>query len=406
MTYPNPCVNKDGIIMMTQNRKTSFLFGENVPYIEGLYETYLADPESVTQEWKAYFEALQGVPAVDGSDKDDVAHAPVVHRFVELAKRARPGVVSGDPLQLARKQVAVQSLISAYRMVGTRGAFLDPLQWTPNPHVPDLTPAFYGLSGADMDSKFSTADTYFWERDAATLSDLVEALDDTYCGTLGAEYMYLADAGQRQWWQMRLEASRAKPALSDEQRRHILERLTAAEGLEKYLHSRYAGQKRFSLEGGEALIVMLDELIAAGASQGIKGVVIGMALRGRLNVLVNTVGKPPQMLFDEFDGKTAHLLPAGDVKYHKGYTGVAETPHGAVEVMLAFNASHLEIVNPVIQGTARAKAEKFGPDGRQAVLPIEIHGDVAISGQGIVMETRLMVSMTMPWPEIATSWKP
>ena len=378
--------------MMTQNRKTSFLFGENVPYIEGLYETYLADPESVTQEWKAYFEALQGVPAVDGSDKDDVAHAPVVHRFVELAKRARPGVVSGDPLQLARKQVAVQSLISAYRMVGTRGAFLDPLQWTPTPHVPDLTPGFYGLSAADMNTSFSTADTYFWERDAATLADLVDALDETYCGALGAEYMYLADAGQRQWWQMRLESSRAKPSLSAEQQRHILERLTAAEGLEKYLHSRYVGQKRFSLEGGESLIVLLDELIAAGSAQGIKSVVIGMAHRGRLNVLVNTVGKPAQMLFDEFDGKTAHLLPAGDVKYHKGYTGATDTPHGAVEVMLAFNASHLEIVNPVIQGTARAKAEILGADGHRAVLPIEIHGDVAISGQGIVMETMSLVS--------------
>ncbi|HTD03956.1 2-oxoglutarate dehydrogenase E1 component [Undibacterium sp.] len=373
--------------MMTQNRRTSFLYGENVPYIEGLYEMYLSDPSTVTPEWHSYFEALQGVPAVDGSDKDDVAHAPVVDRFVELAKRTRPTVIAGDALQLAKKQVAVQSLIAAYRMVGTRGAFLDPLQWTPTPHVPDLTPAFYGLSAADMATNFSTADTYFWERDTATLKDLVDALEDTYCGTLGAEYMYLADAAQRQWWQMRLESTRSRPSLSAEHRRHILERLTAAEGLERYLHTRYVGQKRFSLEGGEALIVLLDELISVGASQGLKSVVVGMAHRGRLNVLVNTVGKPPQALFDEFDGKTAHLLPAGDVKYHKGFTGTMETQHGPVEIVLAFNASHLEIVNPVVQGIARARAEKLGNIGDGAVMPVEIHGDVAISGQGIVMET-------------------
>ncbi|GGC57936.1 2-oxoglutarate dehydrogenase E1 component [Undibacterium terreum] len=373
--------------MMTQNRTTSFLFGENVPYIEGLYETYLSDPSTVTAEWRSYFEALRGVPAVDGSDKDDVAHAPVVDRFVELAKGTHHTLSKGDALQLAKKQVAVQSLIAAYRMVGTRSALLDPLQWTPTAHVPDLTPAFYGLSATDMATSFSTADTYFWDRDTATLKEIVDALEDTYCGTLGAEYMYLADAAQRQWWQMRLESTRARPLLSAEQRRHILERLTAAEGLEKYLHTRYVGQKRFSLEGGEALIVLLDELISFGSSLGLKSVVLGMAHRGRLNVLVNTVGKPPQVLFDEFDGKTAHLLPAGDVKYHKGFTGTMETQHGPVEVVLAFNPSHLEIVNPVVQGIARARAEKLGVVGDGAVMPVEIHGDVAISGQGIVMET-------------------
>lgn len=373
--------------MMMQNRKTSFLFGENVPYIEGLYETYLSDPASVTPEWRSYFEALRGVPAVDGSNKDDVAHAPVVDRFVELAKHSRPALAGEDALGLAKKQVAVQSLIAAYRMVGTRSALLDPLRWTPTPHVSDLTPAFYGLSAADMATNFSTADTYFWERGSAPLQDIVDALEDTYCGTLGAEYMYLADSTQRQWWQKKLESSRAKPSLSAEGKLHILERLTAAEGLEKYLHTRYVGQKRFSLEGGEALIVLLDELIASGASQGLKNVVIGMAHRGRLNVLVNTVGKPPQALFDEFDGKTAHLLPAGDVKYHKGFTGVMETSNGPVEVVLAFNPSHLEIVNPVVQGIAKARAEKFGSTGDRAVMPVEIHGDVAMSGQGIVMET-------------------
>jgi 2-oxoglutarate dehydrogenase E1 component len=344
--------------MMMQNWRTSFLFGENVPYIEELYESYLGDADSVSREWRSYFEALQSVPAADGAS-----------------------------LSPASKQVAVQSLIAAYRMIGTRQARLDPLQWSPAPPLPELTPAYHGLSQSDLDTHFSTAGTYFLDGDSASLKDIVVALEQTYSGTLGAEYMYLADAGQRQWWQMRLEAAHAKPQLSNQQRKRILERLTAAEGLEKYLHTRYVGQKRFSLEGGEALIVLLDELLRRGAAHGIKSAVLGMAHRGRLNVLVNTIGKPAQMLFDEFEGKTAHLLPAGDVKYHKGYSGTMETDDGPIEVVLAFNPSHLEIVNPVVQGMARAKAEQMGMLEEGGVLPVEIHGDVAISGQGIVMET-------------------
>ncbi len=373
--------------MMLQDRKTSFLFGDNVPYIEQLYEAYLDDAGSVAEQWRAYFEALQAAPAVDGSANSDVPHGAVIDKFVALAKRARPAERDGAALSLAKKQVAVQSLIAAYRMVGTRQALLDPLQWSPAPPLAELTPAYYGLSPADLATQFSTADTYFWEADSAPLQDIVDALQETYCGTLGAEYMYLADAGQRQWWQMRLESSRAKARLTHQQRKRILERLSAAEGLEKYLHTRYVGQKRFSLEGGEALIVLLDQLLRSGAAHGIKAVVLGMAHRGRLNVLVNTVGKPAQMLFDEFEGKTAQLLPAGDVKYHKGYTGTMDTDDGEVAVILAFNPSHLEIVNPVVQGIARGMAEQMDVLEQGAVLPVEIHGDVAMSGQGIVMET-------------------
>ncbi len=373
--------------MMMQNRRTSFLFGENVPYIEQLYESYLDDADSVSQEWREYFAALQSAPAVDGSSRADVAHAAIIDRFVELSKRARPAPAMNESLALAKKQVAVQSLVAAYRMLGTRQALLDPLNWSPVPPLPELTPAYYGLAQSDLATHFSTADTYFWDAGSASLQDIITALDETYCGTLGAEYTHLADASQRQWWQMRLESARAKPTLTNKQRKRILERLTAAEGLEKYLHTRYVGQTRFSLEGGESLIVLLDELLRHGAAHGIKSAVLGMAHRGRLNVLVNTVGKPARMLFDEFEGKTAKLLPAGDVKYHKGFTGTVETDDGAVEVELAFNPSHLEIVNPVVQGMARGKAEKMNPPAQGAVLPVEIHGDVAISGQGIVMET-------------------
>lgn len=378
---------------MLKERQTSFLFGGNAPYVEEQYELYLADANSVTQEWRAYFDALRATPAIDGSDRDDARHAPVISRFVELAKRAsRPAAsIDGDGgrrdgLALARKQVAVQSLIAAFRMIGTRQADLDPLMWTPPRAYAELTPAFYGLSAADMSTTFSTEDTFLFDDDAP-LEAIVAALEQTYVGTLGAEFMHLTDAEQRRWWQMRLESTRAQPTLSRAEKLHLLERLTAAEGLEKYLHTRYVGQKRFSLEGGETLIALLDELIRHGASKKIRTVVMGMAHRGRLNVLVNVVGKPVRSLFDEFDGKTAEKLPAGDVKYHKGFASTVETGDGPVDVMLAFNPSHLEIVNPVVQGMARAKTEMLGSADGAAVLPIEIHGDAAMTGQGVVMET-------------------
>ncbi|MEM5459174.1 2-oxoglutarate dehydrogenase E1 component [Paraburkholderia phytofirmans] len=373
--------------MLMEKIQSSFLFGGNAPYVEEQYELYLADPASVADEWRAYFDALRETPAIDGSDRDDEQHAPVVSTFVELGKRSRATETTlDDGLAIARKQVAVQSLIAAFRMVGTRKAKLDPLLWTPPQASVELTPAFYGLSAADMSTRFSTADTFLFDEDA-TLREIVAALEQTYCGTLGAEFMHLSDAGERRWWQMQLESTRARPSFSVAEKKRFLERLTAAEGLEKYLHTRYVGQKRFSLEGGESLIVLLDELVRYGASKKVGTVVMGMAHRGRLNVLVNIVGKPLRALFDEFEGKSGDPLPAGDVKYHKGYSGVTQTADGPVDVVLAFNPSHLEIVNPVVQGMARAKGETSGTGDGSDVLPVEIHGDAAMSGQGVVMET-------------------
>jgi len=255
-------------------------------------------------------------------------------------------------------------------------------------HVPELEPAFHGLADADLDAPVLVSDSPLM-REAMKLRDLIAALRQSYCGTLGSETLHLADAAQRRWWQERLEAGGGLAAPSVEQRLRILGRLTAAEGLEKYLHTRYVGQTRFSLEGGESLIVLLDELVQASGEHGVRHVVMGMAHRGRLNVLVNVVGKPARELFDEFEGRADRQLIAGDVKYHKGQTGFVETAAGPVEVQLAFNASHLEIVNPVVQGMARAKSEEVQglDEGPQRVLPIEIHGDAAISGQGVVMET-------------------
>jgi 2-oxoglutarate dehydrogenase E1 component len=374
-----------GMCMFQSNRASSFLFGENAPYVEELYETYLADPRSVVDGWRAYFDCLQTTPATDGSSNGDVVHSAIVQKFVALAKgRGLGRAAASGALPLARTQVNVQSLIAAYRMVGTRQANLDPLQWAPVAPVAELSPAFHGLSEADLSRRCSTAGTHFFPNDAK-LDELVAALHETYCGTVGAEFMHLGDAEQRKWWQARLESTRARPVLLNTEKLRVLERLSAAEGMEKFLHARYAGQTRFSIEGAESLIVLLDQLIESSASHGVRSVVLGMAHRGRLNVLINTAGKAPQDLFAEFEGRADARLLSGDVKYHKGYAGTAQTYTGSVEVLLAFNPSHLEFVNPVVQGMARARGEETGQSA--AVLPIEIHGDAAMAGQGIVMET-------------------
>jgi len=371
-----------------QSQKTSVLYGGNASYVEELYELFLADSLAVSEQWRSYFESLR-LPLEDGElHIDNIAHAPIVEQFVQLARRTGQQslpATTADP-QVARRQLAAQSLIAAFRMVGARRADLDPLRWAPSPPMPQLSPVFHGLESGDLAKKIELPGQHFWKGDAS-VADLVSALEATYCGTLGTEFMYLSNASERDWWQQRLESTRAKPTLDPEKKLRILERLSAAEGFEKYLHIRYTGQKRFSLEGGESLIVLLDELISHGAKNGVRHVVMGMAHRGRLNVLVNTVGKPPAYLFDEFENKAVNVLPAGDVKYHKGFTGNIDTPDGAVKVVLAFNPSHLEIVNPVVQGMARAQSEQYELSERGAVLPVEIHGDAAISGQGVVMET-------------------
>lgn len=371
-----------------QSPKTSVLHGGNASYVEELYEQFLGDSSAVSDQWRSYFESLR-LPLGNGERHlDDIAHAPIVEQFVQLARRVgrKALAVAAPDLETARRQLAAQSLIATFRMVGARRADLDPLRWAPLPGMPELSPVFHGLESSDLSQKIELPGNHFWKGEGS-VADLVSALEATYCGTLGTEFMYLSDPLQRDWWQDRLESTRAKPVLSAEKKLRILERLSAAEGLEKYLHIRYTGQKRFSLEGGESLIVLLDELISHGAKNGVRNVVMGMAHRGRLNVLVNTVGKPPAYLFDEFENKVANVLPAGDVKYHKGFTGNIETENGPVKVALAFNPSHLEIVNPVVQGMARAQSEQYEASQRGSVLPVEIHGDAAISGQGIVMET-------------------
>ncbi len=205
--------------------------------------------------------------------------------------------------------------------------------------------------------------------------------------------MYISDQAQKRWLQERLESTRARPSYSPEKKKRILERLSAAEGLERYLHTKYVGQKRFSLEGGESFIAAMDELIQGAGKAGIQEIVIGMAHRGRLNVLVNTLGKMPKDLFAEFEGHHADALPSGDVKYHKGFSSDVSTPGGPVHLSLAFNPSHLEIVNPVVEGSAKARMVRRGDRNGDQVLPVLVHGDAAFAGQGVVMET-LNLAMT------------
>lgn len=366
----------------------SYLFGGNAPYVEEMYENYLANPTSVPDNWREYFDALQHVPAVDGSNAKDVPHLPVINAFAERAKQGGTTVVvaSGADSDLGRKRVAVQQLISAYRNVGARWADLDPLKRAERPHIPELEPSFYGFTDADYETVFNTSNTFFG-RETMSLRDLLNALRETYCGSVGAEYNYITDQNQKRWWQEKLETTRSRPSYNAEKKKHILDRLTAAEGLERFLHTKYVGQKRFSLEGGESFIASMDELVQQAGKAGIQEIVIGMAHRGRLNVLVNTLGKMPKDLFAEFDHTAPEDLPAGDVKYHQGFSSDVSTAGGPVHLSLAFNPSHLEIVNPVVEGSVRARMDRRGdPLGKQ-VLPVLVHGDAAFAGQGVVMET-------------------
>ncbi|MEB2353486.1 MAG: 2-oxoglutarate dehydrogenase E1 component [Burkholderiaceae bacterium] len=374
--------------MMKAFQSNSYLFGGNAPYVEELYENYLNNPGSVPEAWRAWFDSMQAVPAADGSTQTrDIAHAPIVQSFAERAREGtlQPRMMGGDAAT-ARKQVFVQSLVAAYRNLGSRWADLDPLKRHERPAIPELEPAFYDFTEGEHANIYSAANTYFGF-DNAPLRDIVKALRDTYCGSIGAEFMFISDQAQKRWIQERLESTRARPSYSTDRKKRILDRLTAAEGLERYLHTRYVGQKRFSLEGGESFIAAMDELVHRAGQAGIQEVVIGMAHRGRLNVLVNTLGKMPGELFAEFEGRHADDLPSGDVKYHKGFSSDISTAGGPVHLSLAFNPSHLEIVNPVVEGSCRARMMRRGDRNGDHVLPVLVHGDAAFAGQGVVMET-------------------
>jgi len=372
--------------MLKEFLANSYLFGGNAPFIEELYEKYLVNPQSVDEEWREYFDRMQVLP---GAATKDVAHAPVVQSFVERAKRgdlgAQARTLPSEPVAPERLQVAALLLVTAYRISGSRWATVDPLKRMPRPQQPELEPGFYDLTEADLDQTVNAGS--FVGLDRTSLRNLIQSLRDTYCRNIGFEYMFISERAQRQWIQERIEPLRGTPGLAPEWQRRLLRKLTEAEHLERYLHTRYVGQKRFSLEGGESLIPSIDDLIQRAGAAGVQEIVIGMAHRGRLNVLVNVLGKMPKDLFLEFEGKAASQLPSGDVKYHNGFSSDISTPGGPVHLSLAFNPSHLEIANPVVEGSVRARQRRRDDKSGDQVLPILVHGDAAFAGQGVVMET-------------------
>lgn len=371
--------------MMKQMLSNSYLFGTNTPYIEELYDAYLANPAAVDSAWRDYFDKLSTLPGAGAYTGPDVAHSSVIASF---AQRAKDGTLqsptrSNDATDI--KTVKALQMMNAYRFLGNRWAQTDPLKRTERPVIAELEPSHYGFTEADLGQVFPTG-SFAALPDKATLREILEAIRQTYCGTIGSEYMYIADVQQKRWLQARIEPMRATPSYSVEEKKRFLERLTAAETLERYLHTKYVGQKRFSLEGSESTIVALDELVRVAGTLGVQEIAVGMAHRGRLNVLVNTLGKAPQMLFDEFEGKKATDLAAGDVKYHMGFSSDLSTPGGPVHLTLAFNPSHLEIVNPVVEGSVYARQRRRGDHTGGQVLAVLIHGDAAVSGQGVNQE--------------------
>jgi 2-oxoglutarate dehydrogenase E1 component len=366
------------------------LFGANATYVEALYEQYLRDPASLDAAWRAYFDALPP------TGRPEQAHTPVI---AALAANRRPGAVTAAAAAGAsgaaaggaasEKQAAVSRLMQIYYNRGHLIARIDPLDLLQRPRPRLLSLDYAGLSDADLDTEFYTASRNDWMPRRAPLREIIARLEHVYCGPIGAEFAHVSNSDERLWLQDVFQLGRMQDRFSPEERRELLGQLTAAEGLERYLHTKYVGQKRFSLEGAEALIASLNDLIQQGGGNGIEEFVLGMAHRGRLNVLVNVLGKSPAQLFSEFEGKydENHMQGSGDVKYHKGFSADVRTGAGNVHVALAFNPSHLEIVDPVVEGSVRARQERRNDVQGDKVVPVLMHGDAAFAGQGVVMET-------------------
>jgi 2-oxoglutarate dehydrogenase E1 component len=366
-------------------RAVSAYSGTNIPFIEDLYESFLQDPASVPADWRERFAAL---PPVPGASSEVVSHRALRQDLVRQALSApvRQAVVNYAAMA---QQADVFRLITAYRARGHQNAHFDPLQLHETVPLAELQLAHYGLE-SHQQTMFDTGS--LCAPDQLPLHEIVRTLEAVYTGPVGAEYMYINSPEEKRWLQERLERPLLQPNLSQTEQRWLLHLLSAAEGIEKFMHARFVGQKRFSLEGGESLIPLLDELIQRAAGQGVREVVIGMAHRGRLNVLANILGKAPAAIFEEFAGQRAeldatHILSTGDVKYHKGFSNDIATAEGSIHVTLGFNPSHLEIISPVIMGSVRARQQRYHDQDDSQIIPVIIHGDAAFAGQGVNMET-------------------
>ncbi|SUT91554.1 2-oxoglutarate dehydrogenase, E1 subunit [[Actinobacillus] rossii] len=363
------------------------LSGANQSYIEELYEEYLKDPENVETSWRTTFDSLPKPTALSAPEQ---AHSAVRDYFKRLARdnsQSNHGVVNS---QASARLVKVLQWVNGHRNRGHLDADLDPLNLWERMPSPTLDYKFYGFSEADLDQEFDIGG-YVYNRDTITLRELAWNLKNTYCGTLGFEFMHVNDLEARTWLQSKAENLLNQPLFNREEQLTFLKELTAADGLERYLGAKYPGAKRFSLEGSDGYIVLMKEIIRHAGKNGVKEMVFGMAHRGRLNMLVNVLGKKPADLFDEFAGKHSGNR-TGDVKYHQGYSSDFMTEGGAVHLALAFNPSHLEIVSPVVIGSVRARQKRLNDTERNKVMPITVHGDSAVIGQGVVQETLNMSS--------------
>lgn len=362
--------------------KNSYLSGGNASYLEDLYEQFLKDPNSVDQAWRQYFQSL---PRVNGLAGFDISHADIRTQFQALAQQAQKHVaVAGDAL-FERQQAAVDQLIEAYMTYGHLAARVNPLNPNAVPQPPELTLLHYpALANADLTRAFDAR--RLLPTIQASLQDILALLDAAYCGPVGAEFMYIRGEEERDWLSARL-TQRPTTLISRDEKLYLLQQLIAADGLEKYLGNKYVGQKRFSLEGGDSFIPLMNALNEQSNANGVNEIVIGMAHRGRLSTLINVFGKPPAELFQEFEGRKNYGLTSGDVKYHLGYSSDIETRHGDLHLSLAFNPSHLEIIAPVMSGSVRARQQRREPGHEYEVLAVTVHGDASFAGQGVVMET-------------------
>ncbi|MFV9615030.1 MAG: 2-oxoglutarate dehydrogenase E1 component [Gammaproteobacteria bacterium] len=394
---------------------SSAIYGESAAWLESMYETYITDPDKLEDKWRLYFDSMPDADLAPGisqlKSKGNGGNGAAINRkqfsqkvrkpereispreihdyFVNYAqhKPAR-GFAAQVGYDHEKKQVQVLQLINSYRFLGHKVANVNPLGGRRESKVAELELQYHELSASDLDTVFETGSLATAE--CLPLRNILKTLQQAYCGTIGSEYMHIMETREKRWIQKRLETAPGRARLNDIEKINILQQLTVAEGLERYLHSKYVGQKRFSLEGGESLIPLLDELVQYAGTKKIKEVVIGMAHRGRLNVLVNILGKAPHELFSEFEGTKEITELTGDVKYHLGFSSDMDTPGGPVHLALAFNPSHLEIVAPVVEGAVRARQWRRGDRHGNEVMPVQIHGDAAFSGQGVVMETLQM----------------
>jgi len=374
-------------------QQESYLSGGNDAYLESLYDTFLKNPEELDPEWQDYFKSIS-------NNSHDVSHADIRDYFANLAKNKTYNVASPNgavDLEYQYKQEKVINLINAYQSFGHLKADIDPLGLYKGVDNPTLNLKYYGFTEADLNLKFDVGSYIGLNTSEATLGEIHKSLQKVYCGSIGVQYMHITEFEEVEWIQKRMEQGWNSFKPSKEEQLRILDRLVVADGLEKYLGSKYVGQKRFSLEGGDSLMPMLDAMVERGAENGLKDLIIGMAHRGRLNVLINLLGKAPKEIFANFEDQNIDEASSGDVKYHLGYSSNLKTSYGPVHVALAFNPSHLEIVSPVVQGSVRARQRRRKDTNRKYVMPIQIHGDAAFAGQGVVMETFSMSQARWFW---------